>query len=257
MTDNEAGSKPETVLKKILSWSKARPMWQQDALRRIVVDGPPNDNAIKEILALCKKENGDKTITAMPNPLSGKHLPVDPGAGESIGLESISNVIGVNQLAIQQTLQFEPNGLTIVYGPNGTGKSGYTRILKKACRSRHAGNIMPDVYSPPPTGNATADLIISRASGQTELISWEDNDQVAETLSAITVFDRDSASVHVQKKNEVWFRPFGLDIPDDLAGVSQELKIRFSSEKEVLERQRNSVFANPTWSNRSPLGKAM
>lgn len=257
MSDKEATEKPVTVLKKILSWSKSRPQWQQDALRRIVVDGSPDDHALAEILELCKKEYGDKRITTIPEPLSESHLPVDPGAGESIGLESISNVIGVNQLAIGQTLQFETNGLTIVYGPNGTGKSGYTRILKKACRSRHAGNIMPDVYSPAPTGNATADLNISHSSGSTELISWEDDGHAAESLSAITVFDRDSASVHVQKKNEVWFRPFGLDIPDDLAGVCQELKARLTSEKEVLERQRNAAFTNPIWSNRSSIGKTL
>ena len=64
-------------------------------------------------------------------------------------------------------------------------------------------------------------------------------------LSAITVFDRDAALVHVQKKNEVWFRPFGLDIPDDLAGVCQEIKARLTSEKETLEQQRNSAFTNP------------
>ena len=76
-------------------------------------------------------------------------------------------------------------------------------------------------------------------------------------LSAITVFDRDAALVHVQKKNEVWFRPFGLDIPDDLAGVCQEIKARLTSEKETLEQQRNSAFTNPIWSSRSALGKTL
>lgn len=257
MSDKKTIEQPVTVLKTVLSWSKSRPMWQQDALRRIVVDGTPDDHAVTEILELCKKEFGDTSVTTNPEPLSAGHLPVDPGAGESIGLASISNVVGVNQLATSQTLQFETNGLTIVYGPNGTGKSGYTRILKKACRSRHAGDIMPDVYRPEPTGNATADLNISRSSGSTELISWEDDGHAAESLSAITVFDRDAASVHVRKKNEVWFRPFGLDIPNDLAGVCQELKARLTSEKETLERQRNAAFTNPIWSNRSSIGKTL
>jgi len=257
MADDNADKNPETVLKRVLAWSKSRPLWQQDALRRIVVDGSPDDQVITEILALCKNEHGDKSVTATPEPLSELHLPVDPGAGESIGLTSISNVVGVNQLALGQMLHFEANGLTIVYGPNGTGKSGYTRILKKACRSRHAGDIMPDVYSPTPTGNATAKLEISRAGGAAEVISWEDNGHSAESLSAITVFDRDAASVHVQKKNEVWFRPFGLDIPDDLAGVCQELKQRLSSQKEAIEQKRNNAFTTPTWSNRSSIGKAL
>jgi len=61
----------------------------------------------------------------------------------------------------------------------------------------------------------------------------------------------------VQKKNEVWFRPFGLDIPDDLAGVCQQLKDKFTAEKLALEREKNSVFHDPTWSAKSKIGRVM
>ncbi|MCB5409402.1 ATP-binding protein [Pseudogemmobacter faecipullorum] len=132
----------DTVPKRILGWSENRPLWQRDALRRIVLNGYPDEEAFEELLALCKKEHGDQTVTLAAKPLSKDHLPADPGAGESISLSGIANVSGVNQLATGQTLNFEESGLTIVYGQNGTGKSGYTRILKKACRSRHACEIM-------------------------------------------------------------------------------------------------------------------
>lgn len=247
----------DTVPKRILAWSESRPLWQRDALRRIVLKGYPDEEALEELLALCKKEHGDQAVTLAAKPLSKNHLPVDPGVGESISLSGIASVSGVNQLATGQTLNFEEAGLTIVYGQNGTGKSGYTRILKKACRSRHAGEIMPDVYSSSPTRTAKAELKITRTGGAAETVVWENDGETAETLSAITVFDRDAASVHVQKKNEVWFRPFGLDIPDDLAGVCQDVKARLTTEKETLEQKRNSVFANPIWSSRSALGKAL
>src|SRR6056297_1114509 len=148
------GKGDDTVPKRLLVWSENRPLWQRDALRRIVLNGYPDEEAFEELLALCKKEHGDATVTLVAKPLSKDHLPIDPGAGESISLSSITNVSGVNQLATGQTLNFEESGMTIVYGQNGTGKSGYTRILKKACRSRHAGEIMPDVYSSSPTRTA-------------------------------------------------------------------------------------------------------
>lgn len=247
----------DTVLNTILKWSQNRPLWQRDVLRRILVNGYPDEDALREILVLCKKEHGDSSVTLAAQPLSKDHLPIDPGAGESVSLLRIANVVGVNQLASGQTLEFEKNGLTIVYGQNGTGKSGYTRILKNACRSRHAGDIMPDVYSAPRTSAASAELSISRGGGESEAISWTNKDEAAEVLSAITVFDREAASVHVQKKNEVWFRPFGLDIPDDLAGVCQDIKTKLTSEKEALEEKRNAAFTNPIWSSRSALGQAL
>ncbi|MEM5500437.1 AAA family ATPase [Ahrensia kielensis] len=247
----------DTVLNTVLSWSQNRPLWQRDALRRIVLGGYPDEDSLREILALCKKEHGDQTVTLTAQSLTTDHLPVDPGAGESVSLGKIENVVGVNQLANGQTLEFEKSGLTIVYGQNGTGKSGYTRILKNACRSRHAGEIMPDVYNASPSGTASGELTIFRAEGASEVISWKNGDDPAEILSAITVFDREAASVHVQKKNEVWFRPFGLDIPDDLAGVCQDIKMRLTTEKETLEEKRNEAFASPIWSSRSALGKSL
>ena len=250
-------SKPKTVLETILEWSLNRPAWQRDALRRIIADGTPDEEDLSEILALCKKEHGDETVSVSPVPLDEIHLPVDPGSGESVTLSQLGDVVGVNQLASDQILKFESAGITVIYGPNGTGKSGYSRILKKACRSRHAGDIMPDVYSPSPTGNATATMVASSGSNPVVEVDWEDDGSPPELLSAITVFDRDCASVHVQKKNEVWFRPFGLDIPDDLAGVCQHLKSALSSEKSNLERQRNPIFQQPTWSASSSVGKVM
>ena len=258
MADNDGTREREdSVLSRILAWASSRPLWQQDALRRIVLDGFPDEQAIHEILALCKKEHGDESVQLTAEPLSKDHLPIDLGKGESVSLASIGNVVGVNQLALGQTLAFSPAGLTIIYGRNGTGKSGYTRILKKACRSRHPGEVMPDVYNPSPSGSATADLRIARADGTVNSVRWENGKEDSEILSAITVFDREAAAVHVQKKNEVWFRPFGLDIPDNLADVCQDIKTRLTSEKENLEAQRNAVFANPPWSSRSAFGKAL
>ncbi|MBU1286143.1 MAG: AAA family ATPase [Alphaproteobacteria bacterium] len=254
MTKSE---KPKTVLETILAWSEIRPLWQRDAVRRIVLNGSPDSKDIDEILALCKKEHGDQTISAEAIPLLREHLPVDPGEGESIGLASLRDVVGVNQLAVGQELNFARTGITVIYGPNGTGKSGYSRILKKACRARHAGEIMPDVSRPSPTGNATAMLTIAKADGSTLTINWEDNDRPAPVLSAITVFDRDCASVHIKKKNEVWFRPFGLDIPDDLANVCHSVKERLSAEREQLVAKRHSVFDTPTWNAETKVGSIM
>jgi hypothetical protein len=47
-----------TVLEAILDWSTDRPLWQRDALRRIVASGTPTEAALAELLALCKKERG-------------------------------------------------------------------------------------------------------------------------------------------------------------------------------------------------------
>ncbi|NAV69341.1 ATP-binding protein, partial [Salmonella sp. zj-f50] len=68
-------------------------------------------------------------------PLSQAHI-VAENVGDPISLVSIKNPTAINALASQQELFFQPAGLTVIYGDNGSGKSGYVRILKHACRSR-------------------------------------------------------------------------------------------------------------------------
>lgn len=152
----EKAAPPKSVLETILDWSEHRPAWQRDALRRIVATGKPDDAAIEELTALCMKGRGAERIALDPIPLAAAHLPANPEGGVAVTLNAMASIVGVNQLAAGQELSFEPAGLTVIYGQNGAGKSGYARILKRACRARHAGEIMPDAYNPPPAGKATA-----------------------------------------------------------------------------------------------------
>ena len=103
----------KTVLETILDWSTDRPLWQRDALRRIVTEGTPNEAAVSDILALCKKEHGAEGVALEPVVLDAAHLPAAPAGGESIALASVGGIAGVNQLAPGQSLPFEAAGLTV------------------------------------------------------------------------------------------------------------------------------------------------
>lgn len=251
------GPSENSVLGTILDWSEARPNWQKDALRRIVVDGLPDDDGLDEVVALARKEHGDDSVTAKAEPLKKENLPTDPGAGESVRLESMSDIAGVNQLAPDQIMTFETGGLTVIYGKNGTGKSGYARVLKKSCRARFPGEIMPDMLSGKPPVPSTAKLTIKRADGTTSDLTWTDSDKPDPLLSAITVFDKDCGNEHIRRENEVWFRPFGLDIPDDLATLCINVRTKLTNEKTRLEDVRDPVFDDPSWSAVSEIGKVL
>jgi hypothetical protein len=52
------------------------------------------------------------------------------GDANAMRLLSIANVLGCEALATRQRLEFAPQGLTVLDGDSGSGKSGYVRILK-------------------------------------------------------------------------------------------------------------------------------
>ena len=123
-----------SVLQEILEWSQGRPAWQRDALRRVVQNGELSADDIRDLVEICKAAHGlaeqlDST------PLTRDHVPETSGTDAPVSLESIFHHRGVNALAEGQTLRFAPN-LTVVYGDNAAGKTGYIRILKSACRAR-------------------------------------------------------------------------------------------------------------------------
>ncbi|HIE2371036.1 MULTISPECIES: AAA family ATPase [Pseudomonadota] len=247
----------KTVLETILDWSKDRPLWQRDALRRIIANGRLTDADIGELVDLCKQGKGAPVGALKAVPLEKAHLPANPGQTAAVSLLSIADVTGVNNLAAGQTLGFEPNGITIIYGDNGAGKSGYARILKRACRARHAGKIEPNVYADQPPKRVGANIAYGVGGVPQPVEQWQNGANPHATLSAVSVFDSDCASVHIREKNEVAFRPFGLDVPDELAAACQAVKDALAAEQKQLEKARNPIFAAPTWKATTAVGKAL
>jgi hypothetical protein len=139
------------VLKEIFEWSKERPEWQRDALRRLIEKGELTETDVRELAQICKSFHGLAEPAAVIA-LKEIHLPQKSAGSAPVVLHSIFHHRGANALAENQTLHFGP-GLTIVYGDNAAGKTGYIRILKSACRARGQEKILGNVVSgtPPPS----------------------------------------------------------------------------------------------------------
>jgi hypothetical protein len=62
-------------------------------------------------------------------------------------LVKIHDIQRVNLLSSDSELEFAMSGLTVIYGDNGSGKSGFVRILKSACRAKGADTVLPNVFA--------------------------------------------------------------------------------------------------------------
>ena len=182
------------VLNEILKWSLDRPPWQRDALRRLVTKGEFDESDIRDLSNLCKSPYGlgDR---ARPAPLDTSHLPQPDARKKHVLLESLTHHIGVNALAQDQTVEFGPR-LTVVYGANAAGKSGYTRILKRACRARGAEEILGNVVSGAIPGRPSATIKFTADEEPCDHL-WDDNQPPNALLSRVSVFDHHCASVYV------------------------------------------------------------
>jgi energy-coupling factor transporter ATP-binding protein EcfA2 len=225
-----------TALTEILAWSQSAPAWLRDALRRIVISSELSEPDIGELVELCKAPHGLSANPPTADLLSHSHVPAIPTTG-AVSVSSITHVADVNALAPNEVLALAPKGLTIIYGDNGAGKSGFTRILRRACRAR-GGNepILANAMSDKPAGAPTAKIEFTVA-GVSREHTWRDGTAADPDLSAISVFDTDAAQVYVEEKTEVRFRPFGLDVTDRAAAACARVKKEIESERDAHRAQ--------------------
>lgn len=220
-----------TVLQEILDWSTDRPAWQRDALRRLVMKGELSADDLASLATICKAAHGLAEQQAV-NPLTSQDIPDTRYAAPAVTLLSISHHRGVNALAPDQTLHFGSN-LTVVYGDNAAGKTGYIRILKSACRARGREKILGNVVAGalPPTPVVA---IKYRVGTENDPRVWADPQAEDELVSRVSVFDSQCASVYLTEKTDVAFRPFGLDLFDKLVRACKAIRAQLDREQRAL-----------------------
>lgn len=226
-----------SISKELLEWSQGRPKWQQDALRRFATRQVFSAEDEDEVISILKAEHGvSQPKAAEAQPLETMHLPEGMGGEGPIQLASVGNVENANRLAKGQVLRFAVNGLTAIYGDNGSGKSGYVRILKQVCRTRESDSVLPDVFKAGGASVPTAEIRyrLSPREAEAKTETWINGAEFTAALSQISVFDSRIASISVDKENELTFVPFGLDVLDKLGELCGRIKERLTQERNVI-----------------------
>ncbi|MGH3625926.1 MAG: AAA family ATPase, partial [Sciscionella sp.] len=235
-------------LASVILWSQDCCAWQRDALRRLTI-GELDEVDLAELIALCKKKSS-KAV-----PLVAEHAPDSKAATLTVTLRRIEAVENVNALAEQQRLTFEKSGVTVIYGDNGSGKSGYIRVLKKVCRVRSSKDekIVANIYASK-TGPPKARIGFT-VNGNNHDAQWENGKTGDSRLSSISIFDSSAASVHVDQTNNVAYTPFPMKVLEDLAQVCQVIKQRLIAEIEVIEKQTPAAIKIPGCRPLTAVGK--
>ena len=208
------------LLNDILSWTESLPGWQRDACRRLLQkEEGLKDADHSELYALLKKENEIETENAVEAvPLANEHLPAELVPGETVTLVALRELENVNQIPNDHTLTFSETGMTVIYGGNGSGKSGYARVMKRACRARDQSEpIHPNANDPAASSKVPTAIFDVKVAGASEKISWSRDSTSPVRLSTISVFDSKCARSYINSEHDVAYLPYGLDIVESLA----------------------------------------
>nr|CDQ34911.1 hemin importer ATP-binding subunit [Virgibacillus halodenitrificans] len=213
----------------LTKWFSERPQWLQIAATRQLQQSELNDEDVSELANLCQQEaDGKLPKTTCSFPATA----FSQGAAGSLRLCSISEIEGVNALAPKKPLEFGKGNITIVYGNNGSGKSGYVRLLKHVCGARETGTLHRNVYK---SGSVAQKACISfEQDGVPKTHTWS-GQGVCDELNSVDIFDTSFGKVFVSSEDEVSYEPPVLSFFSSLILACE--KVASALDNEASRRQ--------------------
>ncbi|MBT9605937.1 AAA family ATPase [Microbacterium sp.] len=190
----------------LADWANKSDEWVRLLVSEVLVSGRPvGDSTVEKAYQLFRQEKAlDERVLPVVPPLS-----VEARQDESappLTLTRLSKVRGVNALVSGSVI--EPHeGLTVLYGENGTGKTGYTRILKALANSRTADTILGNIDDDVSDGqSATLDFKLGE---EQQSLAWA-GDRGVSPFTRMSIFDSPAVTTHVDEDLDYVYVPAAL-----------------------------------------------
>jgi energy-coupling factor transporter ATP-binding protein EcfA2 len=225
-----------TIEDNIREWALARPSWQQEvlvALARGETFEPERISALAD--RLLQPGSTTPSRAAVDIILGGTTF-------KQVRLTSVCNLKGVNALAEGQTLSFAPEGLTVIYGNNGSGKSGYARLVKGMVSARHFSKVLPNVFTdgaPDPSAEVTYQVDGADASEKFPVVTPIDD------LQQVHFYDEHCGDEYLAHESTITYRPSALTLFDGLIAVCDAMRKELQQRIKANEQQVLSLLVAP------------
>lgn len=239
------------MTKDLLDWAAEQPKWVSDSLRRIAIAA---DYSIAQADADCILDNVRAAATAASSvhpmiPIDASHIGGGFSETRRTVLVQLGPVQNIDRLAGGQKLRMAAEGITLVYGVNGSGKSGYTRIAKRLCRSLTADQLRGNVFNPT-SGPMQVQVRYRVGDDAVTEIEWDPATPAPPQLRQISVFDSHNARLYVDGENRIAYLPREIAILEHHGELCQRMAAKFSEEeKNLASRMRVPLPAGYTSSS--------
>ncbi|WP_458113859.1 AAA family ATPase [Arthrobacter sp. R1-13] len=206
MTDTEISQKRLDPRNLLREWANSSDEWVRYIVRHVLTGGGPLGSEEEEqAYALFRQEKAFDT-RELPAEEALATVERKDEALEPLKLTSLSAVTGVNALVEGGVI--EPHeGLTILFGENGTGKTGYSRIFKGLAASRTADVILGNIEATTPQPQSA--LVGYTLGAESKTYPWTGQQGVA-PFTRMSIFDSPSVSFHVDDDLEYVYVPAAL-----------------------------------------------
>nr|WP_269808506.1 hypothetical protein [Enterovibrio nigricans] len=220
-------------IESVVSWANKlkKSLWWRHAIRLAAEKGELARDDLLLLFTIAKMEHGLETQDdSFPDYIAPVDLTGFGEEGQSVNLKSIGKVNHVSALVSDALLEFKTEGLTAVYGDNGSGKSSYAKILKNTCLTRgNTPKILSNIYKDK-SGDPSAELSIVINEEQHD-VEWALSAASREDLKSIRVFDNTSAAHYISGEDAIEYKPVGMKILAQLMRACEFVRAENDNEK--------------------------
>lgn len=215
-------------------WFNEQPVWIREAVKLLLSKDNLDENEIESLADICEKEAINNTDEI--ELLKVEKLIKDENENE-FSITEIGDINGVNAICADQPLKFNSNGINVVYGENGTGKSSYIRILKMISGAKNREEIKNNIYKADIV-NPNCRIKIQRENGNVENISCNLKEPGEhDILRNIDIFDTRIANSYIGNENEPSYEPWIFHLIKELVELAGKIK-------KVLECRKSSIVVS-------------
>ena len=205
-----------------------KPEW----LKALIKDAIETNGAIEESRI---NEIFDNLLNDTPLQVQTYNLSSAQQSSQKLLFESLTHISGVNALCENQTIKFSPD-VTVLYGLNGSGKSGYFRILNNISGGVHK-EIKPNIYS---SEGLMKDINVSikyELGNSHKQYSWTDSHATHSDFYGVKVFDSSYLNGLLQTKNpdETIIFPLGLHLFGYIARILDTYTAKINEQIELMK----------------------
>lgn len=223
----------------LLEWAEKQELWVRDSLRRISTAAglQLSEQDRQDVLDRIKHAASGVGDAPACEGLKPAHLSQGGDAGPRAVLASIGPVQNIDRLAKDQQLRFAPNGITLIFGENGSGKSGYARIAKRLCRSLSVDELKSDVFKAKPEGALAVKLRFQIGDDAITELDWSPSSPPPPELKQISVFDSKNARLYVDQQNRIAYLPIELAVLEHHGQLCDAFGTEFSAQQSAIEKR--------------------
>lgn len=223
----------------LVDWAGQQAAWVRDSLRRISTTAgftiaEEDRKAILDRIKYAANSAGDEPAC---DPLTAEHLSHCSDKGPRAVLASIGPLQNIDRLAKDQRLRFAPTGVTLIFGENGSGKSGYARIAKRLCRSLSIDELKGNVFQTRPDGPPQVKLRFQIGDDPITELDWVSTTPPPPALKQISVFDSKNARLYVDQQNRIAYLPVEIAVLEHHGQLCGTFGTEFSTQQSAIEKR--------------------